>query len=59
VRAAADELAASLGGIEHLEVQAERRVGRGGAVVRHPEGDVDAQLATKLERVRELVEGLE
>jgi hypothetical protein len=27
--------------------------------VRHPEGDVDAQVATKLERVRELVEGLE
>jgi flagellar biosynthesis/type III secretory pathway protein FliH len=56
VRGAADELRATLGGIEHLEVQAERRVGRGGAVVRHPEGDVDASVATKLQRVRELVE---
>ena len=59
VRDAMGELATTLGGIEAFEVQAERRVGRGGAVVRHPEGDVDAQLATKLERVRELVEGLE
>jgi flagellar biosynthesis/type III secretory pathway protein FliH len=56
VRDAAEELRASLGGIEHLEVQAERRVGRGGAIVRHPEGDLDAQVATKLERARELVE---
>jgi flagellar biosynthesis/type III secretory pathway protein FliH len=56
VRDAADALVGQLGGIEHLEVQAERRVGRGGAVVRHPEGDVDATIATKLERARELVE---
>ncbi len=56
VRDAAEQLRAQLGGIEHLEVQAERRVGRGGAVVRHPEGDVDATVATKLERARELVE---
>ena len=56
VRDAAIGLQAALGGIEHLEVQAERRVGRGGAVVRHPEGEVDASLETKLERARELVE---
>jgi flagellar assembly protein FliH len=47
---------ASLGGIEHCEVQAERRVSRGGAVVRTPEGDVDARVEIKLQRAREVVE---
>jgi flagellar assembly protein FliH len=56
VRAAADELVAELGGIEHCEVQAERRVARGGAVVRTVEGEVDATLPTKLARVREVLE---
>ena len=56
VRDAMDELRASLGGIEHCEVQAERRVGRGGCVVRTPDGDVDARIETKLERAREVVE---
>lgn len=55
VRAAGPDLVAELGGIEHLEVQAERRVSRGGAVVHTPEGDVDATLATKLERAREVI----
>jgi flagellar assembly protein FliH len=56
VRAAMAELSTSLGGIEHAEVQAERRVARGGAVVRTPDGDVDARLETKLTRAREVVE---
>jgi flagellar biosynthesis/type III secretory pathway protein FliH len=56
MRAAIEELRASLGGVGHCEVQAERRVGRGGAIVRTPDGDVDARLETKLERVREVVE---
>jgi flagellar assembly protein FliH len=56
VRAGVDALAAELGGIEHVEVQAERRVLRGGAVVRTAEGDVDANLSTKLERAREVLE---
>jgi flagellar biosynthesis/type III secretory pathway protein FliH len=55
VREAIDELRDSLGGIEYCEVQAERRVGRGGAVVRTPEGDVDARVETKLERAGEVV----
>jgi flagellar assembly protein FliH len=46
-------LVAELGGIEHCEVQAERRVGRGGAVVRTVEGEIDATIQTKLEQVRE------
>jgi flagellar assembly protein FliH len=56
VRHAMDGLRGSLGGIEHCEVQAERRVSRGGAVVRTPEGDVDARFETKLQRAREVVE---
>jgi flagellar assembly protein FliH len=56
VRAAADGLAAELGGIEHCEVQAERRLARGGAVVRTDEGQVDASIETQLTRARELVE---
>jgi flagellar assembly protein FliH len=55
VRGAMDDVRASLGGIEHCEVQAERRVARGGCIVRTPVGDVDARLETKLERAREVV----
>jgi flagellar assembly protein FliH len=56
VRDAMDDIRASLGGIEHCEVQSERRVSRGGAVVRTPEGDVDARIETKLVRAREVIE---
>jgi flagellar assembly protein FliH len=55
VRDAMDEVRASLGGIEHCEVQAERRVARGGCIVRTPVGDVDARVETKLDRAREVV----
>jgi flagellar assembly protein FliH len=55
VRAAIGGVVAAMGGIEHCDVQAERRVGRGGAVVRTPDGDVDASLDAKLERAREVV----
>jgi flagellar assembly protein FliH len=55
VSGAIDELRASLGGIEHCVVEAERRVGRGGCVVRTPVGDVDARVETKLERAAEVV----
>jgi flagellar assembly protein FliH len=56
VREGMASLVAELGGIEHVEVQAERRVMRGGAVVRTAEGDVDADLPTKLQRAREVLE---
>jgi flagellar assembly protein FliH len=56
VRDAMDDVKASLGGIEHCEVQAERRVSRGGAVVRTPDGDVDARVEVKLQRAREVVQ---
>jgi flagellar assembly protein FliH len=56
VRDAMDGLRSTLGGIEHCVVEAERRVSRGGAVVRTPDGDVDARVETKLQRAREVVE---
>jgi flagellar assembly protein FliH len=56
VRDSIADVLGSLGGVEHCEVQAERRVGRGGAVVRTPDGDVDARLETKLQRAREVIE---
>jgi flagellar assembly protein FliH len=56
VREAMDEMRATLGGIEHCEVQAERRVARGGAIVRTQDGDVDARVETKLQRAREVVQ---
>ena len=56
VRAASESLVAELGGMEHCDVQAERRVGRGGAIVRTVEGEVDATLDTKLARAREVLE---
>ena len=49
-------LVAELGGIEHIGVEADRRVARGGAIVRTSEGEVDATLDTKLGRAREVVE---
>jgi flagellar assembly protein FliH len=55
VRGAIDELQASLGGIEHCVVESERRVARGGCIVRTPVGDVDARIETKLERASEVV----
>ena len=55
VRERTDEIISPLGGVEHCEVQADRRVARGGAIVRTTEGEVDATLATKLDRVRELL----
>jgi flagellar assembly protein FliH len=55
VRSSLDGITASLGGIERLEAQGERRVGRGGAVLRTPVGEIDAKLETQLERVREVV----
>ena len=56
VRDAMDGVRATLGGIDHCEVQAERRVSRGGAILRTQDGDVDARIETKLQRAREVVE---
>ena len=55
VRGAMDGLRGELGGIEHVEVQEERRLTRGGAIVRTPDAEIDAGLRTKLDRAREAV----
>lgn len=51
----APEIAQQIGGIEHLDVQADRRIARGGLIVQTPEGDVDARLDTRVERLGEIV----
>lgn len=48
-------LQSQLGGIEHLHVQSDRRVGRGGVLARTEEGEIDARVETQLERAREVV----
>src|SRR3954451_6505890 len=56
VRESVDGLIQQLGGIEHLDVQEERRVQRGRAIVRSAAGWIDARLETKLERSREILQ---
>jgi flagellar assembly protein FliH len=55
VREGLDELRGALGGIEHIDVQEERRVQRGGALVRTTVGEVDANIRTKLDHARDAV----
>jgi flagellar assembly protein FliH len=55
VRESMDRLRGELGGIEHVEVQEERRLDRGGAIVRTPDAEIDAGLRTKLDRAREAI----
>jgi flagellar assembly protein FliH len=56
VREATGQMATALGGIESLDVQEDRRVSRGGALVRSAGGEVDATIEGKLERAREALE---
>lgn len=55
VRAAIDDVTARAGGVERCELQADRRVGPGGAIARTVESEVDASVLTQLERAREVV----
>jgi len=55
VREAIGDLIRELGGIDQCEVQAERRVGRGGAIVRTDAGEIDARVETMLARAAELL----
>jgi flagellar assembly protein FliH len=48
-------LQSELGGIEHLNVQSDRRVGRGGVLARTDEGEIDASIETQLSRAREVI----
>jgi flagellar assembly protein FliH len=51
----AEGLAAKLGGVQRLDVVAERRIERGGCIVRTEEGEIDARIGSQLERVAELL----
>ncbi len=50
-----DAVRAELGGIDQCDVQADRRVARGGVVVQTTAGEIDAQIPTQLARAREVV----
>ena len=54
VRDAADDLATRVGGIHRIDVIAERRVDRGGCVVRTAEGEIDAGIGEQLDRAAEV-----
>ncbi len=56
VRDAAGSLTGALGGMERLEIQEERRVPRGGCVLRPADGEIDARIGEQLSRARELME---
>lgn len=55
VRDRIDAITTELGGVEHCEVQAERRVQRGGALLRTPDGELDVRLDAKLRRAAEVL----
>lgn len=48
-------LQAELGGIEHLDVQADRRIARGGAVAQTVYGEIDTSVSAQLQTARELL----
>jgi flagellar assembly protein FliH len=56
IRESVDGLVRQLGGIDHIDVQEERRVQRGGAIVRSATGEIDARIQTKLDRAREILQ---
>jgi flagellar assembly protein FliH len=49
-------LQAELGGIEHLDVQADRRVASGGAIAQTIHGEIDVSVCAQLQTARELVQ---
>jgi flagellar assembly protein FliH len=50
-----NQLQSELGGIEHLGVQSDRRVVRGGAIAHTDVGDIDAGLDVQMAKAREIV----
>jgi flagellar assembly protein FliH len=55
VRERIGAITTELGGVEHCDVQAERRVARGGALLRTPDGELDVRLDAKLRRAAEVL----
>lgn len=58
LRSAGPQLAAELGGVEHLQFVEERRVPRGSLIVRTPAGEIDATFAGKSEKLAEALREL-
>ena len=50
-----DALKGELGGIEHCDVQSDRRIDRGGVILRTEAGEIDVTIDAQLERAREIV----
>jgi flagellar assembly protein FliH len=57
IETAGDDLSAHVGTLRNLELIGDRRIARGGVVVRTDAGDVDATLDGQLERLREAMLG--
>ncbi len=55
VRDSIETLAERANGVSLSDIQGDQRVGRGGAIVRTSEGELDASVLTQLERAREVV----
>jgi flagellar assembly protein FliH len=55
VSESAEGLAARLGGVQRLDVVAERRIERGGCIVRTEEGEIDARIGSQLQQLGELM----
>ena len=51
---AVPDLRHELGGIEHLDLHADRRIGRGGAIARTDAGEIDATIEAQLLSAREI-----
>lgn len=60
LRSAGPKLAAEMGGVEHLEFIAERRLDRGSVIVRTAAGEIDGTIASKSEKIEQtLREGIQ
>jgi flagellar biosynthesis/type III secretory pathway protein FliH len=55
ISASITRLRSELGGIDHLGVQADRRVSHGSVIARTEDGEIDATIEAQLERAREIV----
>jgi flagellar assembly protein FliH len=55
LQAALAEIASSFGGVERLDLAAERRVPMGGCLVRTVDGELDARVLEQLERAGEIL----
>jgi flagellar assembly protein FliH len=50
-----ESLKGELGGIEHCDVQSDRRIDRGGVILRTEAGEIDVTINSQIENAREIV----